>query len=64
MPHDLSLPDFDAKTQYVMKVGDQAEITFEVGDVQTGTHVFYCSVPGHRQAGQEGKLIVREPLEY
>lgn len=24
-----------------------------------GTYVFYCSVPGHRQAGMEGKLIVQ-----
>lgn len=61
MPHDLFLPDFDAKTSYVSKIGDQTEIVFEVGEAQPGIYVYYCTLPGHRQAGQEGKLIVAEP---
>lgn len=63
MPHDLFLPDFDAKTAYVTKIGGQTELVFEVGDVQPGTYVYYCTVPGHRQAGQEGKLIVTDSVE-
>ena len=61
MPHDIFLPDFEVKSEYVSKIGDQTEITFEVGDRQPGTYVYYCTVPGHRQAGQEGKLIVATP---
>ena len=61
MPHDLLLPDFDAKTSYVSKIGEQTEVIFQVGDMQPGTYVYYCTVPGHRQAGQEGKLIVSTP---
>jgi len=61
MPHDLYLPDFEVKSEYVSKIGDQTEITFEVGDRQPGTYVYYCTVPGHRQAGQEGNLIVVTP---
>ena len=60
MVHDLFLPDFNTKTEYVKKISDQAEIVFEVGDRQPGSYVYYCTLPGHRQAGQEGKLIISE----
>ena len=60
MPHDLFLPDFNTKTDYVKKIGEQTEIVFEVNDMQPGSYVYYCTVPGHRRAGQEGKLIVTE----
>lgn len=61
MPHDLFLPDFDMKTSLISKIGARAELIFEVEDMQPGTYVYYCTVPGHRQAGQEGKLIVTAP---
>jgi nitrite reductase (NO-forming) len=60
MPHDLFLPDF-TKTEYVSKIGDRTEIIFEVKDMESGDYVYYCTVPGHRQAGQEGKLVVAKP---
>ena len=61
MVHDLFLPDFNAKTDYVNKIGDQAELVFEVGDMQPGDYVYYCTLPGHRKAGQEGKIVVTQP---
>lgn len=61
MTHNLFLPDFDAKTGYVRNFGDISEVIFRVGDnVQPGSYVYYCQLPGHRKAGQEGKLIVEE----
>ena len=60
MIHDLFLPDFDAKTEYVKKIGDHSEIVFETGTMQPGSYVYYCTLPGHRKAGQEGKLIVQD----
>jgi plastocyanin len=39
----------------VVGQGDVSEI--EV-DVQAGEYTFYCSVPGHREAGMEGTLTV------
>jgi nitrite reductase (NO-forming) len=60
MPHDLFLPDFGVKTAFVSKIGERTEVILKVGDMQPGTYVYYCTVPGHRQAGQEGKLIVKD----
>lgn len=61
MPHDLFLPDFNARTEYVKRIGEQTEIIFETGKMQSGSYVYYCTVPGHRRAGQEGTLIVEDP---
>jgi nitrite reductase (NO-forming) len=60
MTHDLILPDFNVKTEYVRRIGDQAELVFETGDMQAGSYVYYCTLPGHRKAGQEGSFIVKE----
>jgi uncharacterized cupredoxin-like copper-binding protein len=39
----------------------QAQLIFEA--VEPGEYDFYCSVPGHRQLGMSGKLIVTSPAE-
>lgn len=57
MMHDLAIPELGGKSEMTMKLGDQVTVTVEAS--QTGTFVYYCTVPGHRQAGMEGKLVVR-----
>jgi nitrite reductase (NO-forming) len=61
MVHDLFIPDLDQKADYVRKLGEQKEIIFKVGNIEPGVYVYYCTLPGHRKAGQEGKLIVSNP---
>ena len=55
--HDWVLDEFDVATAVIS--GGQSETVEFVAD-QAGTFEFYCSVPGHRQAGMVGTLIVRD----
>jgi nitrite reductase (NO-forming) len=59
MLHDVAIDEFDVKTKQIATVDEQDSITFTAS--QPGEYVYYCSVPGHRQAGMWGKLIVGAP---
>jgi nitrite reductase (NO-forming) len=56
--HDLALPDLNAQSEAISKKNDQTEVVFQVTDA--GEFVYYCTLPGHRQAGMEGRLIVAD----
>jgi plastocyanin len=58
MTHNLFLPDFGVKTSLVNAQGETATVRFTIGESQNGIFAYYCTQPGHRQAGQEGRLIV------
>lgn len=58
VPHDVAIEDEGGET-----VG-QTEIIAEGSDSTTvtlkpGTYKYFCTVPGHRQAGMEGTLTVK-----
>ena len=58
--HDLYLPDFNIQSEAVRKKEQVAEVTFVVSAEQSGSFIYYCTFPGHRESGQEGWLIVSE----
>lgn len=53
--HDFVVDEFNARTKQI-PVGQTDTIEF-VAD-KTGSFEYYCSVPGHRQNGMLGQLIV------
>lgn len=54
--HDWAVPGLGAATEQIAGKDKQTVLAFKAGEA--GTYVYYCTVPGHRQAGMEGKLIV------
>jgi plastocyanin len=58
IPHDVKIEENGKDiggTELVTNGEAKATVTLDAGEPYT----FYCSVPGHRQAGMEGKLTVK-----
>jgi uncharacterized cupredoxin-like copper-binding protein len=55
--HDISIEGngVDEHGQ-IVKDGGTSEVKV---DLKAGDYTFYCSVPGHREGGMEGKLTVK-----
>ena len=54
--HDITLPDEGAKSPRVTGKGASTTLAFRAG--KPGEFNYFCTVPGHRLAGMEGKFIV------
>jgi plastocyanin len=58
VPHDVHIEDSSGKelggTEVVQEGADSAEV-----ELKPGTYTYFCSVPGHREAGMEGTLTVK-----
>ncbi len=53
-PHSF---DIDALNVHVRAAPGQASL-IRFAASTAGTYTFYCAIPGHREAGTEGKLVV------
>ena len=56
MVHDVALEKAGVKSTQILDKGATANITFRA----ERSDVYYCSVPGHRLAGMEGRLDVTD----
>ncbi len=54
LPHDITIPALGFR----LPAGPGASETAALTVAGTDTYEFYCSVPGHREAGMSGTLIV------
>jgi putative membrane-bound dehydrogenase-like protein len=56
MVHDIALEKGEVKSTQILDKGATANITFKA----TTSDVYFCSLPGHRVAGMEGRLEVSD----
>jgi plastocyanin len=58
VPHDVAIEDSSGETIAETEVlAEGSDST--TANLKPGTYTFYCSVPGHREAGMEGTLTVK-----
>jgi plastocyanin len=58
VPHDVAIEDESGETIGQTELISQGEDSTEV-ELKPGTYKYYCTVPGHREAGMEGTLTVK-----
>jgi len=58
LPHDVAIEDSSGETVGKTDVISDDSATTTV-DLSPGTYTYYCTVPGHRDAGMEGTLTVK-----
>lgn len=58
LTHDVAIEDSSGKEVGKTELIGKGETTASV-NLEPGTYTFYCTVPGHREAGMEGTLTVK-----
>ena len=56
MVHDITLEKHNVRSAQILDKGATSSVTFKAKDSDT----YYCSLPGHRAAGMEGRLDVSD----
>ena len=55
--HNLAVPELGAYSSNVASVGEKTSVAFRA---EQGEYAYFCTIPGHREAGMIGKIIVEE----
>jgi plastocyanin len=58
LQHDVAVADSSGKVLGQTNLVSSGTASTTV-DLQPGTYTFYCTVPGHKEAGMEGTLTVK-----
>jgi plastocyanin len=58
LQHDVAIEDSSGQTLGQTDLVSSGTASTTV-DLQPGTYTFFCTVPGHREAGMEGTLTVK-----
>ena len=58
VPHSIAVATANGNVLGETQPGTEGVQKLEIPDITPGKFVFYCTVPGHREAGMEGNLTV------
>jgi len=59
--HDIVVPEQNVASQHIAGKGASTTVAFRAG--AAGEYAYFCSLPGHRQAGMEGRIVVTAKSE-
>ena len=54
--HDIVFPDQNAASPHIVGRGTSTIMVFRA--TKAGDFIYYCSIPGHREAGMQGQFLV------
>jgi plastocyanin len=58
VPHSIAVATANGNVLGETTPAANGKQTLDVSDLAPGKYIFYCTVPGHREAGMEGNLTV------
>ncbi len=58
MPHDIALEKLGISSDIIVEEGASTSILFEAKE----DDIYYCTIPGHREAGMEGRFEVVDAI--
>jgi plastocyanin len=59
LAHDVAVEGSSGKMLAKSELVQEGSATLSLSNLKPGTYHYYCTVPGHREAGMEGTLTVK-----